>query len=447
MFDFGRYRKGFGGGKQRSLPIFSIALISCYLVITVVFFAYGMSEGPGRVYTEVNPSSEPVAGSPPPSRPPPPTPNGNGGNQHVAMPPAVEVKGLFYNLWFPEDNSLRKCVEYIEATDLNAIVIDIKCDAGRVMFKTDNELIPITSQLSDSQHNNIYGPTDYNSLEEAVADIKSRGIYTIARLVCFKDNIYPRSYPENGLINNNGEVWRDNRDSRWLNPHNRDNWQYLIEIAKEAAKIGFDEIQLDYVRFPLEGRLGDINYGSAADEATRYQVISEYVELMREEMAKLGVRTSADIFGISAISDRDAGHIGQNVQMLLPRLDFISPMIYPSHFANSSNGTMGNGVGQTIDGVLFTHPDTKPYEVIYHSLQHFRRHIDTFEEENPGVEVAVIRPFLQYFTASYLREGYWIPYGPDEVRAQIEAVYDAGFNEWLLWSHNNSYNYSPDIFP
>ena len=429
------------------MPIFSIALVACYFIITIIFFFSGMSEGPGRVYTPVDnsPNSGESAATPTPT--PTPTPDQNGDSQNLPMRPAVKVKGLFYNLWYPEDNALRKCIDYIESTELNAIVIDIKCDNGRVMFQTDNELIPVGSQLTDSQISNIYGPTDYANLQEAVADLNARGIYAIARLVSFKDNIHARNSPESAIVNNRGEVWRDNNDVRWLNPHNRDNWDFLVAIASEAAKIGFDEIQLDYVRFPLEGRLGEINYGSASEEATRYQIISEFVAYMRDEMVKLGVRTSADIFGISAISDRDAGHIGQNVQLLLPSLHYLSPMIYPSHFANSSNGVLGNGVGQTINGILFTHPDTQPYEVIYNSLQHFTRHIDRFKEENPGVAVATVRPFLQYFTASYLREGYWITYGPEEIYEQISAVYDAGFDEWLLWSHDNSYHYSPFIFP
>ena len=433
MFNFGGNQNRAKGGKQQNLPIFTIVLIASYLFITVIFFAYGMSAGPGRVYQPREDS--PVAGdsTPTPTPTPTPTQDPDGNVQNIPMPPAVKAKGVYYNQWFPENDALKRCIEVIEATELNAIVIDVKEDNGFVTIDTENEAFPRTRNL-------IGENSSYESMAELVADLNNRGIYAIARIVCFKDNMYTRYFPENAILNNNGEIWRDNTNVSWLNPHNKDNWEYIAEICRQAALIGFNEVQLDYVRFPLEGRLNEINYGTAAEEATRYQIISEFVAFIRDEMIKYGVRTSADIFGIVAISDRDAGHVGQNLQLLLPNLDFISPMIYPSHFANSSNGVMGNGVGQTVNGILFTHPDTMPYDVIYNVLQHFVRHIDRFKEENPGVGVANIRPFLQHFNASYLREGYWIPYGPAEIQAQIQAVYDAGFEEWLLWSNVNDYS-------
>jgi len=433
MFNFKSNQNTAKGNKIFNLPVFSIAIIACYLLITVVFFAYGMSEGPGRVYTPREDSSASGDATPTPTPTPTPTTDPEGNVQNTPMRPAVKAKGIYYNQWFPENNAIERCIEVIETTQLNAIVLDVKEDNGFVTIATENEAFPRTRNL-------IGDNSDYASMAELVADLKSRGIYTIARVVCFKDNMYTNYFPQNAILNNNGEIWRDNTNVSWLNPHNRDNWEYLAEICRQAALIGFDEIQLDYVRFPLEGRLGDINYGDAAQESTRYQIISEFVAFIRAEMIKYGVRTSADIFGIVAISDRDAGHVGQNMQLLLPNLDFISPMIYPSHFANSSNGVMGNGVGQTVNGILFTHPDTMPYDVIYNSLQHFVRHIERFKEENPGVQTAAIRPFLQHFTAGYLREGYYIPYGPAEIQAQIQAVYDAGFEEWLLWSNVNDYS-------
>ena len=433
MFNFGSNQNKAKGSKQKGLPVFSIVLVASFLLITVIFFSVGMGEGPGRVYTPVETPGANGDTDLTPTPTPPPTADPNGDSAHVPMPPAVKAKGIYYNQWFPENDALKRCIEVIEATQLNAIVIDVKEDNGFVTIDTENEAFPRTRNL-------IGETTDFDSMNDLVSDLKKRGIYTIARVVCFKDNMYTRYFPENAILNKNGEIWRDNTNVSWLNPHNRDNWEFIAEICRQAAIIGFDEIQLDYVRFPLEGRLGDINYGPAAEEATRYQIISEFAAFIREEMRAFGVRVSADIFGIVAISDRDAGHVGQNMQLLLPNLDFISPMIYPSHFANSSNGVMGNGTGQTVNGILFTHPDTMPYEVIYNALQHFVRHIDRFKEENPGVQVAAIRPFLQHFTAGYLREGYYIPYGPAEIQAQIKAVYDAGFEEWLLWSNVNDYS-------
>ncbi|MCL2080396.1 MAG: putative glycoside hydrolase [Oscillospiraceae bacterium] len=423
---------------HKRLPLLSIFIVACYLVVMTIFFVSGMIAGPGRVYPDSSdePTLDPdlLNATPHPAVNTPDTDN----IVTVQMPEPVKVKGIYYNLWFPEDDALGHCIELIETTELNAIVIDVKDDSGLITFQTDNEMLAATSRELAIRF------TDYESIHEMISDLKSRGIYTIARIVCFKDNRYANSNPSLAILNRNGEVWRDNADIRWLNPHNRGSWEYIAEICREAARIGFDEVQLDYVRFPLEGSLGTINYGEAAEEQVRYEIITDFVAYIREEMAKFGVWTSADIFGIVAMSYSDSRQVGHNVQNLLGNLDYICPMIYPSHFANSSNGSMGNGVGQTINGLLFERPDTQPYEVIYNSLQHFVRHIDEFSAENPGEEHAIVRPYLQNFTASYLREGYFVQYTPDVIKEQIRAVYDAGFDEWLLWANVN--NYSAEIF-
>ena len=422
--------------KRKRLPVFSIILVSCYLVVAVLFFAYGIGAGPGRVPAAV-PTESPPENTPTPVETfaPEPEPDVVAA---ILMPPPVQVKGIWVNVWFAGHEPgfyWDDYIDLIESTELNAIVIDVKEDNGHITFPTDNEAI--------SRQRRGRGDL-VPDMEELVTDLNDRGIYTIARVVCFKDLLYSSRNVQHALQDGNGNLWRDRSGNGWMNPFMRENWEYIVEICREAARLGFKEIQLDYVRFSLEGRLGDINEGTSEDEQTRYETIAEFVAFIREEMAVLGVRTSADIFGITAMSDRDAGIIGQNVQLLIPNLDAISPMIYPSHFANASGGAVGNGVGQVINDILFEAPDTEPYEVIYHSLQHFRRQLDRFAQENQGVEMAIIRPYLQDFTAAYLEDGFWIPYGAEEVRAQIQAVYDAGFEEWILWSHRGVY--SEDAF-
>lgn len=158
-------------------------------------------------------------------------------------------------------------------------------------------------------------------------------------------------------------------------------------------------------------------------------------EKAADEIKKVkDVPVSADVFGIISEGERDGNAIGQRLEEIGMDIDYLSPMIYPSHYANASNGMMGNGVGQRVNGVLFTAPDLKPYDVVYNALMKTKSRIEAV----PGYK-ANIRPYLQDFTASYLPEGYYQVYGPEQVRAQIQAVYDAGYEEWILWNSKNNY--------
>ncbi|HOA97265.1 MAG TPA: putative glycoside hydrolase, partial [Acetivibrio saccincola] len=130
----------------------------------------------------------------------------------------------------------------------------------------------------------------------------------------------------------------------------------------------------------------------------------------------------------------DTEGIGQVLERVGMDIDYISPMIYPSHYANSSRGMMGNGVGQSINGVVFTAPDLKPYEVVYNVLEKTKDRISKVENYK-----ADVRPYIQGFTASYLPKGYYQVYGPEQIKQQIKAVYDAGFEEWIVWDAGNNY--------
>jgi len=398
----------------KRLPIFSIALVVCYLAVAALFFVYGFGEGRGSE----QPPEEVAASTPVPAQAPLPTPEPE--PEPVPLPPPVQVKGIWVGAWFiVEEGLLDSYIEIAETTELNAFVFDIKEEHGYVTIPMSSDLYPVSQNIL------------IEDMGELLADLKSRDIYTIARVVCFKDSRRAMRVPESAHREANGNVWRDARGYGWLNPYVRDNWDYIANLCLEAARLGFDEIQLDYVRFPVEGSLSNIDSGRVDDERSRTEVISEFIAFIRDTMLEVGVRTSADVFGIIALSDNDARMLGQDLDLLFPALHYISPMIYPSHFANINQ----NGVGQIINGVLFETPDREPYDVIYNTLQHFIRRRD---ESVP--DKAVIRPYLQDFTAGYLGEGMFIPYGPEEVRAQINAVYDAGLAEWILWSNTSKYN-------
>ena len=405
-----------GRGKRKRFPLFSIALVVCYIAVAAIFIVYGFGEG----RTADEDTAEPVAETIAPPVEEPVISQEPVVDEIVRLPPAVKVKGIYVGAWFAVDKDrMDNYIDLCESTEINTLVLDVKEDHGYVTFPTDSELFPTSQGVL------------MEDMGELVADLKSRGIYTIARVVCFKDPIWASRNPHFALRDGAGNQWTDRSGTGWLNPYMRENWDYIAEICLEAARLGFEEIQLDYVRFPADGRLSEIDYGAAGEAQTRTEVIAEFMEFIRDTMLKVGLRTSADVFGIIALSNTDAGIIGQDLDLLFPAVHYLSPMIYPSHFANKRQ----NEVGQVINGVLFEAPDTEPYEVVYHALQHFIRRRDPDDPDK-----AIIRPFLQNFTADYLGEGYYLPYGPEEVRAQIQAVYDAGLEEWILWNHISVYS-------
>jgi len=410
-------------GRRKRFPVFSIVLVTCYLVVSILFLLYGSGEG-----TKSDPDEAPGDGAPPETvAPPVETPDLNTGqlvNEPGSLPPAVTVKGIYVGGWFAGDKArMDNLIDLCVSTEINTLVIDVKEDHGYITFLTDNEM------FSGSARDLI------PDIGELVRELKSQGIYSIARIVCFKDPRWAARNPQYAILDKEGNPWTDKSDESWLDPYKRENWEYIAVVCLEAVKLGFEEIQLDYVRFPADGDLDEIDFGPAGEEQTKTEVVAEFVSFIRETMLQVGVRTSADVFGIIALSAVDAGFLGQDVRLLLPQVDALSPMIYPSHFANKQQ----NGEGQNINGILFEAPDTEPYEVVYNTLRHFIAHM-----EQNGPDQAILRPYLQDFTAAYLGEGYFIEYGAEEVRAQIQAVYDAGFEEWILW--NQACVYSEDAF-
>ena len=313
-----------------------------------------------------------------------------------------------------------KLIELVEKTELNSLVIDIK-EGGYVNYESN---VPLVKELGLYKKN-------YN-VEEILKKCHEKNIYVIGRIVVFRDDGLATKKPEYAIKKPNGSIWKEGDHGAWTNPYLEGVQDYNIEIAKEAVRLGFDEIQYDYVRFPT-AKASEVNYGENMPE--KINAISDFLKKSAEEIKKVkDVPVSADIFGIVAESERDGKTIGQHLELVGLHIDYISPMVYPSHYANASNKTMGNGVGQRINGVLFTAPDLKPYEVVYNALLKTKSRIEAV----PGYK-AKIRPYLQDFTAKYLPEGYFQVYGPEQVRAQIQAVYDAGYEEWILWNSRNNY--------
>jgi len=323
----------------------------------------------------------------------------------------VKVKALYLTGWTVGSSSkVDLYVEVAKTTEINSYVIDIKDDDGYVGYESQ---IPAVREIGAWKKK-----YDVDKVLKAFHDA---GVHIIGRIVCFKDPVLSSKKPDLAVKNVNGGLWRDNHKLTWLNPYNKDSWPYIIDIAKEAVEKGFDEIQFDYIRFPNDGNKKAMDFGNPSQK--KYEVINEFLAYARKELP--GVILSADVFGIICESPEDTEDIGQYLELIGMDVDYISPMVYPSHYA----------VGQVVNNVRFAKPDFEPYGVVYNSLAKAKDRISKVEGYRAGV-----RPYLQDFTAKWLGKGYYQTYGPEQVRQQIKAVYDAGYEEWILWDAENTYS-------
>lgn len=324
----------------------------------------------------------------------------------------VNVKGI-YATSDAINRNFDKLLGLLDDTELNSIVIDIKDDDGRITYQMTGDLIDkfgtARSFIPD--------------IEKLMKTLKEHNVYVIARVVAFKDPLLVKTVPELAIHLKNGAVYKDYSKLGWLNPLKQDVLDYYVEIARNIADAGFDEINFDYVRFPTEGNISEIDLGEGNEELTKIDAITAAVKYLCEQIKPMGIYVSADVFGGVITSAVDQRNVGQSYQALSMYLDYICPMIYPSHYANGYYG---------ID-----YPDTQPYKMMYLALLDSNKVLSVIPEKS---HKAVVRPWLQDFTASWLK--HYIRYGKKEVRDQIEAVYDSGQSQWLLW--NAAVNYTKD---
>lgn len=310
-----------------------------------------------------------------------------------------QVKAVYANFsTLTDPERLGELIEIAETTEVNAIVIDVKQDT--INYDTQ---VPFFRDIP----NMITGEFDPAALN---AQLHEKGIYTIARVVVFKDPIVAEARPDLAVRDEvNGGSWRDMNGSAWVNAFNEELWAANADLAVELASLGFDEIQYDYIRFPSDGNLRTSDFGQEYTEAARRAAITGAVRLAHERLRPTGAKFSIDLFPIIALFGDDQG-IGQTLQDLTPHADYVSLMIYPSHFE------LGN---IPVDG----HPNDFPAETVTYTLERAEALV-------PGTRLKM-RPWLQDF--DYPLEGY-SAYGPDEVRAQIEAAEALGTSGWILWN-------------
>jgi hypothetical protein len=258
------------------------------------------------------------------------------------------------------------------------------------------------------------GPATLRDFDTMMADLKARGIYTIARIVTFKDNVLANGRPDLAIIDTRtGRPWIDNEKLAWVDPFREEVWAYNIAIGREAVRHGFDEVQFDYVRFPTDGKLGAARYAKPNNKETRLPTIAGFLERARRELGAVGAFVGADVFGYTAFNENDTD-IGQRIEELSPHLDFICPMVYPSGYHKGIPG--------------YTNPVLVPYKVVFESVRLIRK-------RSTG-QVVRVRPWLQDFRDYAFDRRI---FGINEVQAQIRGAEEAGGAGWMLWNPRNDY--------
>jgi len=325
-------------------------------------------------------------------------PAGNEATDYIITQKAPNAKGAHVSIFIAgSDNDLAKMIGLVERTELNALEIDLKDEAGMIGFNLDN---PLAKQAKAT--------TNYIDLESVVDQLRFKNIYSICRIVSFKDPKLGKVRPDLAVQDKAGGVWGK---GVWLDPYSKEVWDYNLSVAEAAAKAGFNEVQFDYVRFPSDGNTSTCLYPHQ-DARQPGQVIDDFLSYARTRLAPYNVFISADLFGLTA-SDQGDMNIGQRVGDVANRVDFISPMVYPSHY----------NPGEYKIKV----PEANPFDIVSKSLQDFQKKM--------GGKPAKLRPWLQDFSLK-------IRYTPDMVRAQIDACEKLGVHQWLLWDPDCTYSES-----
>jgi hypothetical protein len=393
-----------------------IALVAAILTVFIITMIVGYSSSWFGTQRQKTADREPDKGAAPPATvTPTPTPPPEPPKPKV--PEHKEVRGIYLTGNSAGlESRFNHLVDLINSTELNAMVIDILDDNGEVSYKSD---VPLVREIGADKSPKI------KDIHKVIDTLNKNNIYPIARIVTFKDNVLATKHPELAIKSQDGSVWRDYKKTAWLNPYNKDSWEYPISVAEEAIDMGFKEIQFDYVRFPTDGNRKLINYGPNSQGKTMTDAISGFLAYARERLNKKGAVVSADIYGLVTTVKDDMG-IGQHLENVAASVDVMSPMVYPSHYAYGSYG--------------IKYPDLEPYKTVFKSLSTAVQRIGAMQDT---VTKAKIRPWLQDFTGAWLRpKTAYKHYTEADVRAQIKAAYDSGLKEWILWNATNKYTES-----
>ncbi|MEK7461465.1 MAG: putative glycoside hydrolase [Patescibacteria group bacterium] len=321
----------------------------------------------------------------------------------------------------------------IEITELNAVVIDIKDYTGVVSF-------PFLYQDIEEQTNvSIQKGCVVPDMYEFVQQLHEAGIYVIGRISVFQDPFYTKLFPELAVKNkNDGKIWTDYKGLSFIDVGARSYWDYIVVLSEKTYELGFDEINYDYVRYPSDGNMQSASYIRATSTSavgllqTKAETLKFFFEYLHDNLKHPSTGSgqvpvlSVDLFGMTTTVEHDM-NIGQVLEFALPYFDYVSPMVYPSHYPSTWNG--------------FANPAEHPYEVVKIAMTkglererawNISNGFFSIDPNGTTTPVSKLRPWLQDFNLG-------ATYGPDKVRAQIQATYDVGLTSWMLWSADNRY--------
>jgi len=311
-------------------------------------------------------------------------------------------KALYLTFFGIGSRTLRQsALKLIEETELNALVIDVKGDRGIITYKSS---IPLASEIGAQKI------TTVKDMKGLIKSLKEKGIYTIARIVVFKDNPLALARPDFAVKNHSGQIWHDRENLAWVDPFKKEVWDYNTDIAVEAAQCGFDEIQFDYVRFPdTNGLL----FSMPSTEESRVNALTGFMIEAKRRLLPYNVFLNADIFGYVLWNLNDT-KIGQRLEDLASVLEYLSPMLYPSGFQFGIPG--------------YRTPVSHPYEIIYLTLIRAQK-----RTRLPSVR---FRPWLQAFRDYAFDRRFFTG---QQIRDQINAAENFGSHGWMLWNPHNIY--------
>ena len=320
---------------------------------------------------------------------------------HVPTPSAV--KAVYMTACIASESALRtKVLKTIDGTQINSVMIDMKDYTGTISYAQTK----------------VDGPKGRGcrivDLPQFIAQLHEKNLYVIARVTVFQDPLYSNYRPELAVqsVAHPGQPWKDKNGLGFIDPNSVTYWDYPVAIARESYSIGFDEINFDYIRFPTDGDMSDMQFATPTG-TTKAQVITTFFQYLHSQLAPQSIVTSADIFGQTTVEHGDMG-IGQILENVLPYFDYVAPMTYPSHF---------------IDGFLgYDKPAKHPGPILQQTMATAVERAAAI-----GQPASKLRPWLQAFDLGAI-------YTPDMVKAQIQGVYDAGLTSWMLWDPANRYN-------